>query len=72
MIHVPRKLVSDDQRLMQFDVVITMSSGSKAHIGKNALYYSDDKMSLRSFRSKISISSAVRFYGFYATPISGI
>jgi len=62
MVYVPEELVSEDQMMEKFDVLITMSSGSKAHVGKNAFYYYDDKVSFGAFCSKLSANKSMRFY----------
>lgn len=64
LVYVPANLVSSEQRLQKFDVMITMSSGSKAHIGKNAFYYFDKEISFGAFCSKISIHKDYNFYIF--------
>ena len=43
MVYVPKQNVSASQILNKYDILITMSSGSKDHIGKNGLYYYDEK-----------------------------
>jgi type I restriction enzyme S subunit len=62
MVYVPDELVSKDQILEKFDVLITMSSGSKAHVGKNAFYYYDNTVSFGAFCSKLSANKNMRFY----------
>jgi len=64
LIYVPANLVSVGQRLQKFDVLITMSSGSKVHIGKNAFYYFDKEISFGAFCSKLSIHKDYNFYIF--------
>ncbi len=62
MVYIPEDLVSEDQLMKKFDVLITMSSGSKAHVGKNAFYYYDNKVSFGAFCSKLSANKNMRFY----------
>jgi len=62
MVYVPEEVVSEEQYLNKFDVLITMSSGSKAHVGKNAFYYFDQKVSFGAFCSKLSVNKNMRFY----------
>jgi len=62
MVYVPAELVAEDQILDKFDVLITMSSGSKAHVGKNAFYYFDKKVSFGAFCSRLSVKKNLRFY----------
>jgi type I restriction enzyme S subunit len=62
MVYIPEELVSEDQIMKKFDVLITMSSGSKAHVGKNAFYYYDNKVSFGAFCCKLSVNKNMRFY----------
>ncbi len=62
MVYVPKHLVSENQKLDKFDIVITMSSGSKDHIGKNAFFYFDSEASYGAFCAKISVSKNILFY----------
>lgn len=62
MVYVPKEVVSEEQFLNKFDVLITMSSGSKAHVGKNAFYYFDQRVSFGAFCSKLSVNKSMRFY----------
>ncbi|MCZ2394858.1 MAG: restriction endonuclease subunit S [Chitinophagales bacterium] len=64
MIIVPSKLVSDEQKLKKYDILITMSSGSKAHVGKNAFYFYDDEVSFGAFCSKISAKEKMKLFVF--------
>ena len=47
-------MISDDQKIMKHDIIITMSSGSKEHIGKCAMFQIDSKHSFGAFLSKIT------------------
>lgn len=42
--YIPQTFVSDEQRILPLDIIMTMSSGSKEHIGKCAMFHyaSDD------------------------------
>jgi len=62
MVYVPDNLVSEEQYLNMFDILITMSSGSKEHVGKNALYYFDRLVSYGAFCSKITVNKNALFY----------
>lgn len=62
MVFVPSQNVSANQYLNTYDILITMSSGSKDHIGKNAFYYSDKKVSFGAFCAKIVPNDNFHFY----------
>jgi type I restriction enzyme, S subunit len=62
LVFVPSKLVSSNQILNKFDILITMSSGSKAHVGKSAFYYFDNNISYGAFCSKILLNKHMKFY----------
>lgn len=59
---VPSKFVKEEQLLNPFDILITMSSGSIDHIGKNGFYYFDDKASFGAFCAKVETELLNRFY----------
>jgi len=61
MVYVPKQLVTEKQILKRFDILLTMSSGSKDHIGKNAFYYFDEKVSFGAFCSKLEIELEYKF-----------
>ncbi|MBP1047276.1 restriction endonuclease subunit S [Enterococcus sp. BWM-S5] len=67
LVYINSDLVSKKQKLNPFDLIITMSSGSKDHVGKNGFYYCDNKnMSYGAFLSKIDIPKILKFYiGMY-------
>lgn len=62
MVYVPKEFVDEKQILNQFDILITMSSGSKDHIGKNGFYYFDEKAGFGAFCAKIVAKENYRFY----------
>lgn len=62
MVYVPVEFVSEKQILNQYDILMTMSSGSKEHIGKNGLYYYDEKVSFGVFCAKLVAKSNCKFY----------
>ncbi len=62
MVYVPRQNVSKIQLLNRFDILITMSSGSKEHIGKNGFYYFDKEVSFGAFCAKIVAKKDFRYY----------
>ena len=62
MVYVPSKFVSQKQLLNKFDIIITMSSGSKDHIGKNAYYYFEDIVGFGAFCAKIVAKENYKYY----------
>ncbi len=62
MVYVPRQNVSKIQLLNRLDILITMSSGSKEHIGKNGFYYFDKEVSFGAFCAKIVAKKDFRYY----------
>ena len=55
IIYVKKSLISENQILDKNSVFITMSSGSKEHMGKTAIIYDDLKYTFGAFCSKIKI-----------------
>ena len=47
-------MISAEQKIKRHDIIITMSSGSKEHIGKCAMFQMDSKHSFGAFLSKIT------------------
>lgn len=63
MVFVSSHLVDKNQRLSKYDILITMSSGSKEHIGKNGFYYFENKVGFGAFCSRIVSKTPIsRFY----------
>ena len=52
--YVPHTLVAASQRIKKFDIIMTMSSGSKAHIGKCVLFNCDSPDTFGAFLNKFS------------------
>ncbi len=67
MVYVPVEFVSEKQILKQYDILLTMSSGSKDHIGKNGFFYFDEKVSFGAFCAKLVAKSNFKFYLFSFT-----
>ena len=65
LVYVPSKLVSDSQHIKSGDILITMSSGSKSHVGKVALAKADMEYSFGAFCAKISPDHVLPSYLFY-------
>jgi len=62
MVYVPKENVSSVQVLNKFEILITMSSGSKEHIGKNGFFYYDKEVAFGAFCAKIVSKDKYRFY----------
>lgn len=62
MVYVPQQNVSASQILNKYDILITMSSGSIDHIGKNGFYYYDNVASFGAFCAKIVPKAEYKFY----------
>ena len=67
MVFVPKQNVSANQVLNKFDILITMSSGSKDHIGKNGFFYFDKEVAFGAFCAKIVAKDKYRFYVYSYT-----
>jgi len=59
---VSNSFVKEEQVLKPFDILITMSSGSIDHIGKNGFYYFDEKVAFGAFCAKIQMDELFRYY----------
>lgn len=62
MVYVSEEFANEQQLLNKFDILITMSSGSKEHIGKNGFYYFDDKVAFGAFCAKLVGKDNYYFY----------
>lgn len=62
MIYVPKQNVSPSQVLNKFDILITMSSGSKEHIGKNGFFFYEKEVAFGAFCAKIIAKNEYQFY----------
>ena len=65
LVYVPRNLVHNEQVIHAGDIVITMSSGSKAHVGKVALAINDMGVAYGAFCSKLVVNDVLPKYLFY-------
>ena len=53
--YVPKSFVNAEQCIKKHDIIVTMSSGSKEHIGKSAMFYKDsDNETFGAFLSKFT------------------
>lgn len=57
-------LISDEQKIKKHDIIITMSSGSKEHIGKCAMFQRDSEHSFGAFLSKITPDKKCPYFLF--------
>src|SRR5690606_4495603 len=62
MVYVPDGFVSEKQLMNKYDVLITMSSGSKDHIGKNGMFYFDKRVAFGAFCAKLEAKKDYKFY----------
>jgi type I restriction enzyme S subunit len=63
LVYVDKSKVSENQKLNPLDILITMSSGSKEHIGKNGLFpFKDQDVAFGAFCSKIKIEEKYNIY----------
>ncbi len=67
MVIVPKSNVSSKQYLNKYDILITMSSGSIDHIGKNGLFYYDKKVSFGAFCAKLVAKPKYQYYMYSIT-----
>ncbi len=63
--YVSNQLVSDTQIIKKYDIIMTMSSGSKSHIGKCAMFYSPSPHTYGAFLSKFTPNSPSLAYYAY-------
>ena len=65
LVYVPSSLVQENQYINRGDIIITMSSGSKAHVGKVALAQKRLNCSFGAFCGKIVPQNIVSKYLYY-------
>ena len=53
-VYVDKSFVSSEQEIKKNDVIITMSSGSKDHVGKSAMFLFDSPHSYGAFCNKLT------------------
>ena len=61
---IPYDFINEEQRIKEGDIVMTMSSGSKAHVGKCAMFYKDSKHTFGAFLSKFTPKNEMRYMIF--------
>jgi type I restriction enzyme S subunit len=59
---VSNSFVKEEQILRPYDILITMSSGSIDHIGKNGFYFFDEQVAFGAFCAKIQTDEIFRYY----------
>lgn len=62
MVYIPNEFVSEKQLLNKFEILLTMSSGSKEHIGKNGLFLYDKKVAFGAFCAKLVAKQNFQFF----------
>ena len=61
-VYLDKSFVSEEQKINKFDIVMTMSSGSKEHIGKSAMFLFDSPHSYGAFCNKITPNKECQFF----------
>ena len=61
-VYLDKTFVSPDQEIHKFDLVITMSSGSKEHVGKSAMFLYDSSHSYGAFCNKITPNEDCQYF----------
>ncbi len=61
---VPYDFVSEEQHIKEGDIIMTMSSGSKAHVGKCAMFHKDSEHTFGAFLSKFTPKKELRYMTF--------
>lgn len=69
VVYIPKNLVEDNQHIKKGDIIMTMSSGSKEHIGKCTMFQYDSKHTYGAFLTKFTPNRECRYY-FYMNLIS--
>ncbi len=59
---IPKSFVSIDQKINKGDIIITMSSGSKEHVGKCFMFQNDSDHTFGAFLSKFVPKEDCRYY----------
>ena len=61
-VYVDKSFVSSEQEIKKYDVIITMSSGSKEHVGKSAMFLFDSPHSYGAFCNKLTPKKNYQFF----------
>lgn len=60
-VYLEKSFVSEEQKIHKYDFVMTMSSGSKEHVGKSAMFLFDSPHSYSAFCNKITPAKDCQF-----------
>ena len=68
---IPRTLISQDQAIKKGDIIMTMSSGSKEHIGKCAYFHKDCVHTYGAFLNKYRAieNHSMLLFSFMSSPV---
>ena len=61
-VYLDKSFVSEEQKIHKYDFVMTMSSGSKEHVGKSAMFMFDSPHSYGAFCNKITPNKECHFF----------
>ena len=61
-VYLDKTFVSPDQEIHKFDLIMTMSSGSKEHVGKSAMFLYDSSHSYGAFCNKITPNKDCQYF----------
>ena len=61
-VYLDKSFVSEEQKIHKYDFVMTMSSGSKEHVGKSAMFLFDSPHSYGAFCNKITPAKDCQFF----------
>lgn len=62
--YIPSELITPDKRIKKHDIIMTMSSGSKEHLGKCGMFQSDSKHTYGAFLTKFTPKEELQYYIF--------
>ena len=61
-VYLDKSFVSEEQKIHKYDFIMTMSSGSKEHVGKSAMFLFDSPHSYGAFCNKITPNKECQFF----------
>lgn len=62
--YVPPSFVEPEQKIKKHDIIMTMSSGSKEHVGKCTMFQSDSEHTYGAFMTKFTPESECLFFAY--------
>lgn len=62
--YVPHSFVEPEQKIKKHDIIMTMSSGSKEHVGKCTMFQSDSEHTYGAFMTKFTPNSNCPFFAY--------